>query len=234
MLKRAPRSLAVFATATVALAAAATFAAVTAQSDLQPKFPPNPWAGKSDAERQADVDAAHKRNDEYLREFIASGNDPRSLPVVEIAAYAKPLPDLPSAVEAADVVVRGVVEETTFEINPSGGLPIMRSSVRIATTGKGGLGGGSVVVVRQLGGPVAQPDGGAFARLDNDEPILPGDEVVLFLQRASDGAYAPQPGTGVYFIKEGRTYAEEANPFGEQVSGRTPDWLTSALDSLSQ
>lgn len=232
MIKRTTKPLTLFATTLIALAAAAAVAAVMAQTDTQPKmFPPNPWAEKSDTERQADVDAAHKRNDEYLRAFIASEQDPRSLPVIEINSYAAPLADLSAAVAAADVIVRGVVEDTTFEVNPSGGLPIMVSTVRIASVDKG-TSGGSIIAVRQLGGPVAQPEGGAFARLENDEPILPGDDVILFLQRASAGHYTPQPGTGVYFVKGGRIYAEEANPFGDQMSGLSALELATSVESV--
>jgi hypothetical protein len=234
MIKHSTKPLTVLATTLIALAAAAAVAAVMAQTDTQPKvFPANPWADKSDAERQADVDAAHKRNDEYLVAFIASKQDPRSLPVIEIDSYAAPLADLSSSVEAADVIVRGMVEDTTFEVNPSGGLPVMVSTVRIASVDKGTVTAG-VVSVRQLGGPVAQPDGGAFARLDNDEPILPGDDVILFLQRASAGQYTPQPGTGVYFVKDGRTYAEEANPFGDQMSGLSATEVTKSIESVVQ
>jgi hypothetical protein len=228
MIKQTMKPLTVLGTTLMALAAAAAVAAVMAQTDTQPKFPPNPWADKSDAERQADVDAAHKRNDEYLLAFVASKQDPRALAVIEIEAYAAPLADLPSSVAAADLIVRVVVEGTTFQINPSGGLPIALSTVRVASVDKGAP-GGDVIVVRQLGGPVAQPNGGALARLDNDESILPGDDVVLFLQRASDGRYTTQPGTGVYFVRDGRAYAEEANPFGGQMSGLSVAEVTESI-----
>lgn len=218
MIKHMIKPLTVLATTGTALVVATAVAGVTMRSDEQPRIPPNPWADKSDAERQADVDAAHQRNNEYLLDFITSKQDPRSLPVLEIMAWAAPFPDLPSAVQAADVILRGVVESTSFEINPSGGLPIALSAVRITSLDKG-VPGGSVIVVRQLGGPVAQAKGGAFARLSNDESILPGDDVVLFLRAAADGRYTTQPGTGVYFVRDGRAYAEEANPFGDQLSG---------------
>lgn len=234
MIKHTMKPLTLLGTTLIALVAAAAVAAVVAQTGSElPKFPPNPWEGKSDAERQADVDAAHRRNDEFLLEFVASGQDPRSLPVLEVAAYAAPLPNLPSAVAAADVIARGVVEDTTFEINPSGGLPIMLSTVRIVSIDKGTTDSGTIVV-RQLGGPVAQSDGGAFARLDNDEPILPGDDVLLFLKRAPDGAFTTQPGTGVYFVRNGRMYAEEANPFGDQMSGRTTAEVMTTIESAAQ
>ena len=109
----------------------------------------------------------------------------------------------------------------------------MLSTVRVTTVDKGNPGAG-VIVVRQLGGPVAQANGGAFARLDNDEPILPGDDVVLFLQQASDSRYEAQPGTGVYFIRNGRAYAEEANPFGDQMSGLSVAEVAESIASAVQ
>ncbi len=236
MTKYTLKPLTVLVTTLMALAAAAAVAAVIGQADSPPGFPPNPWAGKSDAERQADVDAAHKRNDEYLLDFIASKQDPRRLPVIEIEVYAAPLADLSTSASVADVIVRGVVEDTTFQINPSGGLPIALSTVRITAVEKGAPDGG-VIVVRQLGGPVAQSNGGAFARLENDEPILSGDDVILFLQRGSDGRYTTQPGTGVYYVRDGKTYAEEANPFGDQMSGlsvaEATESIASAVESSS-
>jgi hypothetical protein len=90
MIKHPLKPLIALTALAAAFFAATTLAGVTAQDDLTPGFPPNPWANKSDAERQADVDAAHERNDNYLRAFVASGRDPRELPVLEIPSYAAP------------------------------------------------------------------------------------------------------------------------------------------------
>lgn len=207
--------------ATIVLSSVLALAAVAAaigQSDPTPTFPENPWADKSDAERQADVDAAHKRNDEYLLAFVASKQDPRSLPTLEIPQFAAPLGDLLTAAAAADLILRGVVEETTFQINASGGLPVSSSTVRIAAQIKGNA-DGDTITVTQLGGPVAQSEGGAFAHLTGAEPILPGDDVLLLLQRDPDGRYAAQSGTGVYYIRDGKTQPQKSNPFGAQMSG---------------
>jgi hypothetical protein len=226
------KPLALLSTTVAALLLAAAAAAVMAQTGAGEKlFPPNPWAYKSDAERQAEVDAAHQRNNDYLASFIASGQDPRSLPVAEIEAYARPLQDLPSSIAEADVIARGLVEQTTFQPNPSGGLPIALSSVRVTSIMKGKP-GADTIVVRQLGGPVAGSKGGVFARLDNDESILPGDDVILFLLPTSDGAYTAQPSTGVYFVRDGRAYPERLNPFRGQLSGLAVDEASTMITSM--
>lgn len=59
---------------------AAVITAIAGGGSPAPPFPPNPNAGKSDAQRQAEVDAARQRAVEYLRNFVAAGTDPRTLP----------------------------------------------------------------------------------------------------------------------------------------------------------
>ncbi len=211
---------------TLALAAAATVNAFLGET-VDDKFPANPWEGKSDAERQADVDAAHKRNDDYLREFIASGEDARALPRIAIEAYAPPPATEDAATKRAELIVRGNVESTAFAPNPSGGLPIAISTVRVSDTRKGFA--GAVVEVLQLGGPVAQEKGGAFAHLDTDEPLLPGDDVILLLEQADDGMMTAQPGTGIYFVRDGIIAAEQSNPFGDQMNGRAAGDVLASL-----
>ncbi len=211
---------------TLALAAAAAVNAFLGET-VDDKFPANPWEGKSDAERQADVDAAHKRNDDYLREFVASGGDPRALPRIAIQSYAAPLATEDAAARRADLIVRGIVESTAFAPNPSGGLPIAISTVRVSDTRKGFA--GAVVEVRQLSGPVAQEKGGAFAHLDTDEPLLPGDDVILLLEQANDGMMTAQPGTGIYFVRDGVVEAEALNPFADAMNGRSAGDVLASL-----
>jgi hypothetical protein len=88
---------------------------------------------------------------------------------------------------------------------------------------------GADIIVRQLAGPVPQDEGGALAHLDTSEPILPGDDVVLFLQVASKGGYAPQPGTGIYFIHDGKLIPERSSPFAAEFDGLS---LDDALEAI--
>lgn len=51
-----------------------------------------------------------------------------------------------------------------------------------------------------------------------DELVLPGDQVLLFLNRSSEGEYyVALPGAGVYFIRGEVVVAGEANRFHETV-----------------
>jgi hypothetical protein len=127
------------------------------------------------------------------------------------------------------VIVRGIVERTTFEVNPSGGLPIATSTVRVLSVQKGVV-ETNVIVVRQSGGPMAQEVDGALAQLDTGELILPGDDVVLLLRRGDRG-YSPEPATGVYFVRDGRTYAQALNPFGNELAGQP---VVTLIDTIQQ
>lgn len=229
MSQRLAKSAAAVIAVALALAAAVTVNAVFQGPGSGKILPSNPWEGKSDAERQTDVDAAHKRNDDYLRAFVAQGLDPRSLPVIEIDAYAAPLDTEDASTARADLIVRGRVKSTTFSPNPSGGMPISISNVIVSRTEKGQV--SESVNARQLAGPVAQANGGALVHLHNDEPLLPGDDVILLLEKADDGTMVTQPGTGIYFVRNGITIAEDTNPFGAQLSGRSAEELMQSLST---
>ena len=62
--------------------------------------------------------------------------------------------------------MQGVVREVHFAADPNGNIPRMTASVNVTSVGGGAL-AGSTIFVRQLGGPVALPNGsGALMRLD--------------------------------------------------------------------
>lgn len=178
--------------------------------------PPDPWAGLSDAQKQAMVDQAHAMNVKYLQDFEARHGDPRSLPVITIDTFQGPPASFGSAAARATVVLEGVVGAVHFAAGPDGGLPRMTASVDVLRVGRGAV-TGSAVLVRQPGGPVAQPDGrGALVRLAGEELILPGDHVVLLLTRPQPGVdlYRPVDGAGVYFVRNGVLAGEAAIRYG--------------------
>lgn len=181
----------------------------------------NPDAGLSDAQRAAMQKAAHVRNDLYLKDFVVKHRDPHTLPVVEVPTYAAPPTDLAQARSAAALVVVGKVSDVTFQSSPSGGMPLATATIAVERIVKGQA--GSTLVVRQLGGPVAQGSGGALAEFDTDHLLLPGDHVLLMLSRgATDPFYRPLLGVGVNQIRaDGTVVAEESNPFRGFISGRT-------------
>lgn len=99
------------------------------------------------------------------------------------------------------------------------GLPIARSVVRISEVIKGHA---AAVSVLQLGGPMPGGTDGVLAYLGFDELVLPGDEAFFLLADRPDlGAHQPLPNTGIYFIRNGRVYAEETNyHFGSAITGQ--------------
>jgi len=110
-------------------------------------------------------------------------------------------------------------------------VPEMTATVSVRDVGKGSI-AGPRTVVRQSGGPVARPGGrGALVRLEGEELILPGDEVVLLLTRsqATTPEYRAIYGAGVQFVRNGRFSGESAKRYG--VDGQSfADMWRSVVD----
>jgi hypothetical protein len=180
------------------------------------KHPANPWAGMTAAQKQATVDQTHAQNVKYLQDFEARHGDPGSLPVIKIASYQGSPATLGAAAAQASVIVRGVVQEVHFSADPQGNIPQMTATVHVQAVGKGSV-ATPTIVVKQIGGPVAQPGGrGALVRLDEEELILSGDEVVLFVNREqSDGnEYRAVLGAGIFFVRIAQLAGEAAARYG--------------------
>jgi hypothetical protein len=203
--------LVVTLTAAVVGAALVTTLAL-AQGGGPVKTPHDPWAGLSPSQREAIVAAAHARNDEFLRNFVAQHRDAHSLPVGSLDTYGAPPTNLAAAVTAADLVVHGKVQLVDFETNPSGGMPIATAEVRVLDTLKGHA--VRLIAVGQLGGPVARENGGVLVQFRMSPLILPGDEVVLLLNQV--GAAEPFRVVlgGVYFVRNGSVVGEPAEHYG--------------------
>ena len=186
---------------------------------------PDPWARLSDAQKQAVVDQAHARNAKYLNDFEARRGDPRTLPIITIDAWQPPPPSFGPASAKATAVVRGIVREVHFTPQADGGIPQMTAMVEVLSVGRGSV-AQTTIRVRQMGGPVAQGESGqgALVRLDGEELILPGDEVVLLLLQPEPKVNEFQAvyGAGVYFVRNGILSGEAATRYG--FAGRTlPD-----------
>lgn len=191
---------------------------------------PNAGARLADAELEALVAAVHVRNDEYLRRFVASGRDPRSLAVVEQHTWAGPTggtPTLDAATAKAEIILHGRVREVTFTPSPTGGLPRSSATVDVKRTVKGQV--ASPLIVTQLGGPQPTESGGVLVRLDTTPLILGGDEVVLMLLRLANGSLVAVPGAGVYQIRNGHAEADHSSAFGSSLTGLTLDELLQRL-----
>ncbi len=72
------------------------------------------------------------------------------------------------------------------------------------------------IVVTQSGGPVAQPGGkGALVELEDEDLMLPGDEVLVLLVHAESGSgYAPVYGAGVQRVSAGKMSGHSAELYG--------------------
>jgi hypothetical protein len=209
------------------IGAALATSAVLAQSiGPRGKGSGNTEAGLTDSQREALHASAHVRNDEYLRNFVAQHVDPHALPVVWVESWARPPVTLGAAVRSAQTVVHGKVLSVDFESNPSGGMPIATARVQVIRAIKGQA--SPVVSVTQLGGPVAHGQGGALAKLDADELILPGDEVVLLLtQPSAGGSLQTVQGGGVYVVRNGSIAGESSEFY--KVKGLPLDQFISDL-----
>ncbi len=179
------------------------------------KHPFNQWAGLSDKQKQAVVDQTHAQNVKYLQDFEARHGDPRSLPVITVSPWQPPALTLGDAAARATAIVHGNVQAAHF-FTDRGGPPQMTATVSVGDVGKGSVASSSVVI-RQLGGPVARPGGrGALVRLEGEELMLPGDEVVLLLTRSQPTIpeYRAIYGAGVQFVRKGRFSGEAAKLYG--------------------
>ncbi len=228
--------LAGVAVAMVAVTGAIVVSMEAAAGGGYTKQPSNPWAGLTDAQRQADVDQAHARNVRYLQDFEARHGDPRSLPVIKVSTWQGPAPSLGSAAGQASAIVHGGVQSVRFVADPNGNLPQMIATVAVRDVGKGSV-AGSTISVRQPGGPVAQPGGhGALVRLEEEELVLPGDEVVLLLTRSatSDPEYRAVYGAGIQFIRGGRFAGEAAERYGVAGQAYSTMWQSVTTAGLAR
>jgi hypothetical protein len=188
---------------------------------------PTPPPGHSMAEAQAIIDAAHSANVQYLKNFVASGRNPRSLQRIEIAASGDLPETLAEAVGAAQLVARASVIHTTF-VSGADGFPLSTSTLRLVEVLKAPASQsvGTEIQVLQVGGPVPQPMpmGGGLAQLTTDELVLAGDDVIILANFRPDlGAFQPLWGAGILFTRgNGRIVPEESNRFGDSLARATP------------
>lgn len=206
-------------------------ALVSAAATPKPTPPPGP---ANAAEFDALIATSRARQDQFVRDFVSSGQDPRTLPRVTFTATGPRTETLEAAVSAADVIVRARVVAITF--TPTGGVPNAAVAVRIADRIKAGAlaAGTQTLTVRQVGGPLRQATGGALAELDIDELLLPGDDVFLLLtaRPGLDADYNAIPSAGIYFITPTAVRAEHSNVFGASVTGQAPGQFDARMRAL--
>jgi hypothetical protein len=222
--------------AVIVVAAATAAMGVTAIASIvaSDKNTIDPWVGFTDQQKQAAVDQAHQRNVQYLNDFEARHGDPRSLPVIKIPTYQPGSMTVGLAVAEADVIVRGHVDAVRFTADPNGGMPQMTATLRVEMVGKGSV--NSSIVVRQLGGPVAQAGNtGALVQLEDEQLILPGDDVLLLLthSQANAGEYRPVYGAGVMLVLSERLSGDAAKRYGLDQRSFAETWANVTDPNLS-
>lgn len=216
--------------------AAATFATLRVTAAIpDAKGPvPNPDAGLTDAQRDAKYAAGRSEFDAHYADWLAHLDPAKvqwaQLPHSEINSFSKaPLPDLPSAVHGADVIVVGTAKSIALE--PS----VSRVTVTVEEAIKGAPGGS--VTVYQSGGLRPTPDwtGMVVADSPSAPTLVPGTRAVLFLQhRPEDDGYNVLPFVGTYVISDGVSAPLEYNPFADNVRGLSVAALKAAIQTAGK
>ncbi len=187
---------------------------------------PTPPPGHSFDEAKAIVAASRLLHEQYLRDFVASGRDPRSLPRGMMEATGDVPAALADAVRGAQLVARASVVRTTFTSGPDG-FPVATSTLRLTDVLKApaAQAAGVEVQILQVGGPIPQPKpiDGVLAQLTTDELVLTGDDVIILANYRTDlGVFQGLPGAGIYFVRNSRVVPEDSNRFGATLLGASP------------
>jgi hypothetical protein len=183
----------------------------------------------SDAEYQAQIDAGRARQRDFFDQFVASGQDPRSLPRISVSPYSGPVASLKETVATTDAIVVGTVSRQEFS-RPGDGPEMSRVRVSVDTIIEDSALLPDELVIDQTGGPVLGQSGPALFQLDVDELMLKGDKVVLFL-RSGNGRMWTLPGSGIVFIQDGLAVPEASNRFGADIRGLTLPQLLALIDA---
>ena len=192
------------------------------------KLTPFPDEGLTDEERQARISGFWERNDQWVRDFVAQGRDPRDLRVDIAENYSPGVRTIVAARDASQFAIEGRVISTTYVLRTMPSIPLSIATVEVIRVAKGSV-HTELIEVLQIGGPAWTEDGkGVLQQLEGDPLLLPEQHVVLLLipaqedsQRAA-GRYQTVYGAGVYLATP-QIQAQSGNAFWESVNGRTVD-----------
>jgi DNA-binding CsgD family transcriptional regulator len=184
------------------------------------------WKGLTSEQKLAEIDFAHKRQDEFVKEFQASGRDPRSLKRINRPSYGAPMPSLQATVDAADLIVLGTVTGVQFTTEPD---EMSFATVSVEQTFKGGALAGGELTVGQVGGPSWTRDGGQLVQLETDELLLSGDRAMLILKAKGETLHALL-GSGIVFIRDGLSFPEAVNVFGADILNQSLAQLLAMIE----
>jgi hypothetical protein len=194
------RAVVVAALVLIACGHAADQVTSTAACDLSavPTAPPTapvvkgvPVPTASDVSRI--IAEAAARTDAAVAAFRASGCDPRALKQVGLSHFdGSHALTLEESVARADTIVIGRVRslDQLGAFSPAGSVPINTAHVEIDQTLKGTA--RRMIDVKQFGGLALQPEGLVLGHM-GAELILPGDEVVLFVEQRAGAFWVMYP-----------------------------------------
>jgi hypothetical protein len=187
---------------------------------------------RRDSTRMAEIDGFRKKRYESTRALIASGCDPRNLPMVAVSHLdGGPPQTFDAALDRADLVVIAHVIRTTFSVNEANPIPNAFTTLAVDQPLKGGA--QERILLYQAGGPI--PDYGGIVGIFEGDPVLfPGDEVLLLAQKRTnaDGYWSVCP-VGKYYIRDGAVSVPAGSPC-DWLNGRsTSDLLQLVSASLS-
>jgi hypothetical protein len=205
------------------------------QIQVAPEKQSGPRRPASDAEYQAQIEAGRAKQRDFFNQFVASGQDPRSLPrasISHIDCWCPPMTNLRETITAAHAVVVGTVTRVDFTYD--NGLGRSRASISVERVLKDGALPRDLVVA-QIGGPVIVGNGTpsgqpALGQMENDELLLKGDKAVLFL-RIYEGHATTLPDSGIIFIQDGLAVPESSSRFGADIRGLTLAQLLALIDA---
>lgn len=195
-------------------------AAATLASTFLSKLPPDPWAGLSDAGREAQIGAAYDQQAAYIRAFNKSGQDPRELHRESGEAFSAGPETLGEAVGVGDLIVIATVRSVTFEPVDGQWLGHARVTVDVSRSLKGEA--AASLELLEPGSPVPAADGSSILQEIDVTPVLmPGDRVLLILIRGGGGALTPLPGSGIVYFETGRARTLDRSPLRAMLNGQT-------------
>jgi hypothetical protein len=188
---------------------------------------------RPDSTRMAEIDEKRAQRFDAINQLIASGCDPRTLPMVAVS-HLDGLPPytLDEALDKADLVVTAHVTSTTFSIRTGASLPVSESTLSVDVTLKGRA--PSEITLYQGGGPL--PDNGGIIGYFKGEPVLlRGDEVLLVAQTQTNSVgYRSVYPVGMYYVRAGVISVPDGNPC-DWLNGRSlSDVLRLVRGSLSR
>jgi hypothetical protein len=174
---------------------------------------------------------------QWLADFVASGRDPRELPLenMEVDHWGPPM-TLARAQREARFVVQGRVLSTTYVSDArSLGFPRSIATIQIDRLVKGRI-SSRMIEVLQPGGPEWDPQGGKLWQLAGDPLLFPGNEVILLLvpayseEQRRAGRFQTLYEAGIYLITDQGVFASGRNALAGLVSGHSVDRVLELFD----